>query len=363
MAAVNLGKNIMKYRREAGITQEQLAEYMGVSKSSISKWETENAYPDILLLPELATLFNISVDKLMGYEPQLTKKKIIEIYRELAEAFPKKPDETYIRSEELIKKYYSCFPFLYEMAVLYVNHAVLFEDQSRLLNSAKELCIRVKQGSDDAALIKDAVSLEAVTYIAGNEPAEVLALLGEEVKPISQDAELIGVAYQQSGDMKEARKVFQVCAYQHLLFVIQDSVNIMMLSTEDKEFCYETIQRLEKVIELYNIDELHSNTSVQFYIAAATIYAMHGQKSPALEMIEKYTSVALKNFTQEYKLQGDSYFTEINEWFTREGITGMPRGLGLVKETLAAVLEQTPAFEGLKEEFRFRSCLEKLKNS
>lgn len=40
MAAVNIGKNIMKYRRETGITQEQLAEHMGVSKSSVSKWET-----------------------------------------------------------------------------------------------------------------------------------------------------------------------------------------------------------------------------------------------------------------------------------------------------------------------------------
>lgn len=40
MVNMNLGKNIMKYRRETGITQEQLAEYMGVSKSSVSKWET-----------------------------------------------------------------------------------------------------------------------------------------------------------------------------------------------------------------------------------------------------------------------------------------------------------------------------------
>ena len=72
MTTIRLGKKLIALRRDANMTQEELAAYMGVSKSSVSKWETETTLPDILLLPQLATLFNVSVDELIGYEPQLS---------------------------------------------------------------------------------------------------------------------------------------------------------------------------------------------------------------------------------------------------------------------------------------------------
>lgn len=83
MNRINLGKNIIRLRLEAGMTQDQLAEFIGVSKSAVSKWENGMTYPDILLLPQLVTLFNVTVDDLMGYEPQLTKEAIAKLYREL----------------------------------------------------------------------------------------------------------------------------------------------------------------------------------------------------------------------------------------------------------------------------------------
>ena len=67
MNKINIGKNITKFRRSKGITQDELASYIGVSKSSVSKWENNITYPDIVLLPQLATLFNISLDELIGY--------------------------------------------------------------------------------------------------------------------------------------------------------------------------------------------------------------------------------------------------------------------------------------------------------
>lgn len=69
----NMGAVIQQKRKEKELTQEELARLMGVSKSSVSKWETGQTYPDIYLLPELATFFNISIDSLMAYKPQLDK--------------------------------------------------------------------------------------------------------------------------------------------------------------------------------------------------------------------------------------------------------------------------------------------------
>ena len=84
MTTIRLGKKLIALRREANMTQEELASYMGVSKSSVSKWETETTLPDILLLPQLATLFNVSVDELIGYEPQLSMEAINNLYLQLS---------------------------------------------------------------------------------------------------------------------------------------------------------------------------------------------------------------------------------------------------------------------------------------
>jgi len=65
MKEINLGRVIMRKRHERGVTQDELAFAMGVSKAAVSKWETGQSYPDITLLPQLAAFFNISTDELI----------------------------------------------------------------------------------------------------------------------------------------------------------------------------------------------------------------------------------------------------------------------------------------------------------
>lgn len=65
-----IGENIRELRSAAGMTQETLAEMTGVSVQAVSKWENGLSCPDIALLPELAEIFGISVDRLLtGKEP------------------------------------------------------------------------------------------------------------------------------------------------------------------------------------------------------------------------------------------------------------------------------------------------------
>ena len=54
---MKIGNRISEFRHEKGVTQEQLADFTGVSVAAVSKWETENSYPDITLLPSLAEFF------------------------------------------------------------------------------------------------------------------------------------------------------------------------------------------------------------------------------------------------------------------------------------------------------------------
>lgn len=62
---MELGNNIKELRKQKGLRQEQLAEAMGVSTASVSKWETNQSYPELTLLAELADFFEVSIDALV----------------------------------------------------------------------------------------------------------------------------------------------------------------------------------------------------------------------------------------------------------------------------------------------------------
>ena len=65
---ITLGKKIAQLRRQRNMTQDTLAEKMGVSPQAVSKWENDQTCPDISLLPALARLFEVSVDELLSNE-------------------------------------------------------------------------------------------------------------------------------------------------------------------------------------------------------------------------------------------------------------------------------------------------------
>ena len=62
-----MGAIIARLRKQKGLTQEQLANELGISYQAVSKWETGNSCPDIATLPLLAELFGVSIDELFGF--------------------------------------------------------------------------------------------------------------------------------------------------------------------------------------------------------------------------------------------------------------------------------------------------------
>ena len=61
----SLGKRIVQYRKQMGLTQDQLAEQLGVTAQAVSKWENDISCPDINMLPRLAEIFGTTTDTLL----------------------------------------------------------------------------------------------------------------------------------------------------------------------------------------------------------------------------------------------------------------------------------------------------------
>lgn len=76
--ANTLGIRIGEFRKKKGMTQDQLAEYIGVSSQAVSKWENDISCPDIALLPQLADYFSVSVDELLRGE----RSQVVQVVSE-----------------------------------------------------------------------------------------------------------------------------------------------------------------------------------------------------------------------------------------------------------------------------------------
>ena len=75
---IKIGKNIKKLREKKSITQEKLANYLGVTPQAISRWESETGYPDIELLPLIADFFDVTIDELLDRNISQNKNEIKE---------------------------------------------------------------------------------------------------------------------------------------------------------------------------------------------------------------------------------------------------------------------------------------------
>lgn len=75
---LNIGNTIKYLRKERDITQEELADILGVSYQSVSRWETGICYPDMELLPVLSDFFGVTVDKLLGVNETIEREKVAQ---------------------------------------------------------------------------------------------------------------------------------------------------------------------------------------------------------------------------------------------------------------------------------------------
>ena len=81
---ISLSEKLKSLRKEKNVSQEKLAEYLGVSFQAVSKWENGNTYPDILLLSDIARFYGITIDELLQVE-KIDEIRLFDEYEDKAE--------------------------------------------------------------------------------------------------------------------------------------------------------------------------------------------------------------------------------------------------------------------------------------
>ncbi|MCS4466093.1 helix-turn-helix domain-containing protein [Clostridium botulinum] len=366
MRDLNIGKCIIHKRKEKGITQEQLANYIGVSKASVSKWESGSSYPDIVLLPELATYFNISVDELLGYSPQLTKEDIKKIYSKLSHEFAVRPfDEAMEQCNKLIKKYYSCFPFLLSIIQLLLNHSNLIKNDAikkEIFQQCVFLSRRIKEESENISYIKNANTMEALAEMALGNSEEVIRLLDNKLDPYRGDDVILINAYQMQGKTAEANKVNQILLYNNVINTLALLNNYLSLNMMDPVLFEKIYSQGIQIIDSFQLKEILTNDVFAIHIIAAQGYLITQNKEKAIDALERYmNTVCSIQFPLSFK--ENEYFTHIGKWLEDNNFIGTntPVDEITIKKSFVDIVVQNPAFEPLREDERYNLLVKKLK--
>lgn len=353
MKEINLAKIIIMKRKEKKMTQDELAKYLGVSKAAISKWETGQSYPDITFLPIIASFFNISIDELIGYKPQMEKDEINQLYKQLCHDFTVIPfNEVIEKCDEIIRKYYSCFPLLLQMGLLIINHSMLDKTQTLELNKkAKDLFQRVKCHSDDVDLAKQAQILEAQCCLLLNDPKEALILLEGSEKP-QLSGELLQVnAHLMLGETENAKSDLQISIFQSLMKIV-GSFSLLLPIAEPNQF-EETVSRFMKLDETFEIRKLNPYVVVPVLIIIAQGYMKLGNSEKALDYLEDYSKMMAFEF-YPLKFRSTPFFDKIEDWYETFDLGNTtPRDEVIIKQSTLDVLVNNPIFMPLKENERF----------
>ncbi len=365
----NIAQNLVRLRHEKKITQEQLAYFLGVTKASVSKWETRQSLPDISLLPLIASFFDISIDELIGYYPQLSKEEIMQLYYEFSEDFANKPfDEVMDKINVHIKMYYSCYPFIFQICILLINYYMLAKDkpqQTEVLQQIIALCEHVQCDCKDMNICSNVVVLQAIANLQLGKAKEVIELLEDITKPyklINHGGIYLTMAYMMLGNIEKAKSFTQLNLYYDILSLVGDAKQYLSISVDNFDVCNETVKRIDKVIKAFELKKLHPNDTAVFYYQAAICYCSNEDIQNALYYLNLYVDCLeelLKD--EEIILHGDWYFDSIIESFKEFGVgLKAPRNRKVILEDVYCSLEN-PAFANLYKEVNYKEIKDRLK--
>ena len=293
---INIGEVIARTRKEKALTQEQLSEVFGVSVAAVSKWETGGAYPDITLLPKIAEFFDISVDRLLGYDMSKMELNIDECLKKADEMFGNNQ-----RKESL--------EYLANLAYKHPNNASVLikyarakwgsaygrpktEAHRKLFKEAEDILLSINRSGltrKEHDLLMGALYGLYIWDKKFDKAAQIL----ESQRPAESCWDFDGAEfwfYTHKGDMDKAREKYyyilessllsEPLLYGHYHFYHDEPEKIIALNN-----------KFIKLIEIF-AEELPDGQLSKLHESNAFAYSRLGKKDEALAEIEKVIGIA-----------------------------------------------------------------------
>ncbi len=234
---MSIGEVIRKNRKSKGLTQEEMAQCLGVTAPAVNKWESGSTMPDIMLLAPIARLLSISLDELLSFREELSEREVRDLIKEAeCRAASDRCEDTFQWARAQIAAYPNCEILVYSLSVMLDAQRMAgplpdAEEHDSFILSCYE---RLLKSSDEAMRTAAAESLYGY-YLRREDFEKAEAYLSYFSKQNPERKRKQAAIYEKAGRRSEAYK-----AYEEILFAgyqVMDTVlnSLCRMKLEEKD--------------------------------------------------------------------------------------------------------------------------------
>lgn len=288
---MRINKIISEKRKALGLTQEQVANYLGVTAPAVNKWEKGTTYPDITLLPALARLLKTDLNTLLSFKDDLTPQEIAVFLNELNEIAEKDGfEKVWEAAMGKIREYPVCHELILYIACFLDGRLIFFQtdEQTEALYEKYRALIEPLYervlASDNPAVKNQAQSVLISRYMERKEYEKAESLLKElpEKNPVDKK-QMQARLYMEYGKWAEAARLEEeqlLLAAGTLNSALYTLLDIALKEKREKDAEY-IADVSKKLAELLDLGEYNA------CVAPFRLYTQRKDKEATLALLPK----------------------------------------------------------------------------
>lgn len=352
METSKIGEKILKKRKEKNITQEQLANIIGISAGAVCKWETGNSTPDITLLAPLARALGTTIDDLLSFEPELSEEDVLNLKQELNHIFMMSGYEAgETKSKKLLNEYPNCIYLKLTVAVLLQLYAMMQHDNNEeifrtRLESALDLLDIVVANKEIKYVSSALFSIATIHMMLKNydESEKIIKKLIESyVDPMILYPQLL----EEQGKKEEAKILCEQILLSKLTHctTLLSIMSRLSLDEGNSEQAFTFIETIQKIQDIFNFEFSSGYYICRYYI-----------RMNQLELGAKAFLTYVKGVvSDDYDNKNNLYFKDIK-------LENDPAVQEAARNTMYSSFFHNPEFKPLEGMKDYEEALELLEN-
>lgn len=250
---MKINQVIREKRKELLLTQEQIADFLGVSTPAVNKWEKGSTYPDITLLPALARLLKIDLNTLMSFNDDLTDIEIENFVKEVDKTVQEQDyDTAFQKAINKIHEYPTCEKLIYSV-ILYLEGALAFYNVSEIEQYREKYETFYKHlATSEISEIRDTATSMLISYARNRGDFSKAEELINSL-PFSKidKEEHLAILYQRQERYQDAEKIWEHRVLKGVTEIQTALANMMEIALKEKRendadffaYMYEAVTR------------------------------------------------------------------------------------------------------------------------
>lgn len=276
---------IKEKRKEQGLTQEQVADYLGVSTPAVNKWEKGISYPDITILPALARLLRVDLNTLLSFNNDLTDIEIGDFLNKLVEIIRNEGfDIGYEKAMDKIHEYPNCDKLILNITTVLEGSLFMFAvDNIEYYEKDIEKLYVKASNSNDIEVANQAISMLINKYLGREEYEKAQAFI-DKLPNIAYDKnQLQGNLYIKASEFDKASELFEhklISKGNEILTILRSMMEIALKENRNEDAKYYA-EVIEKAIEIFGFWDYNS------YAAYFHLYSVQKDADNLIPILDK----------------------------------------------------------------------------